>query len=226
MDFFAEMIRVKIFTRSALAIAFILLYRHFNADTARCDPSVATIARGAGMNVRVAHKAIRELRESGWWEVRICAGTVTKFGPTNVYVPLLDPLFRRTGVSHETGVPHRADLSPGVDDPLSCGTARTGKRKPVTILCAEAFETFWQIYPSRRPHSNPKEPARLKFEAAVKHGLEPAIIIRGAENYAAYVASYIADPRHIAQAKTWLNEERWADYQEAHEIPQLRAGMI
>ena len=121
MEFFADMIGAKIFTRSALVVAFTLLYRHFNADTGRCDPSVATIARGAGVTVRVAHKAIRELRESGWWEVKICAGTITKFGRTNVYVPLIDPLFRRTGVSGETGVSRRADLSPGWMTPCPAG---------------------------------------------------------------------------------------------------------
>ena len=33
------------------------------------------------------------------------------------------------------------------------------------------------------------------------------------------------EARFIAQAKTWLNEERWNDYLEAPEPPRLRVGM-
>ena len=46
------------------------------------------------------------------------------------------------------------------------------------------FEKFWQAYPSRRPHSNPKAPAKKKFETSVGGGVAPADIIRGAKNYA------------------------------------------
>jgi hypothetical protein len=79
----------------------------------------------------------------------------------------------------------------------------------------EPFKVFWRTYPSRRPHSNPKKPARVKFEAAVKRGVAAANIIRGAQNYAAYVEREGTEPKYVAQAKTWLNEERWAQYQEA-----------
>src|SRR5690242_3259126 len=46
-------------------------------------------------------------------------------------------------------------------------------------LCAEAsaidwFERFWQAYPSRGEHPNPKKPAKQKFQAALKSGVNPA----------------------------------------------------
>jgi hypothetical protein len=41
LDFFAEMVSAKIFTRTALAVAYTLLYRHLNGRTGRCDPSMA-----------------------------------------------------------------------------------------------------------------------------------------------------------------------------------------
>ena len=85
----------------------------------------------------------------------------------------------------------------------------------VASLATEQFEVFWKTFPSRRPHSNPKTPARAKFEAALKRGIASADIIRGAEHYAAYIEREHTDPKYVAQAKTWLNEERWAQYQEA-----------
>ncbi len=78
----------------------------------------------------------------------------------------------------------------------------------------QQFDEFWRTYPSRGRHSNPKKTARAKFKRAVKRGIASANIIRGAENYAAYVEREGTDPKYVAQAKTWLNEERWAQYQE------------
>ena len=85
----------------------------------------------------------------------------------------------------------------------------------VASLTARQFDEFWSIYPSRRSHSNPKKPARAKFEAALKRGAVAADIIRGAENYAAYVEREGTDPKYVAQAQTWINQERWTQYQEA-----------
>jgi len=90
---------------------------------------------------------------------------------------------------------------------------------------AAEFETFWRVYPSRRPHPNPKEPAALKFAAALKLGVDPAVIIAGAGRYAAYVAREVQDPRFIVQAATWLHQKRWNDQHEAAEPPRLRVGM-
>ena len=73
------------------------------------------------------------------------------------------------------------------------------------------FETFWQAYPSRSPHPNPKQSARAKFRAAIKGGTDPAIIVAGAERYAAYVRTERTDPKYVAQATTWLNQERWTE---------------
>ncbi len=50
---------------------------------------------------------------------------------------------------------------------------------------------------------------------ALKRGVAGWAIIRGAQNYAAYVEREGTDPKYVAQAKTWLNEERWAQHGEA-----------
>ena len=85
----------------------------------------------------------------------------------------------------------------------------------VDSLADQQFEVFWRAYPSRERHSNPKKPARAKFEAALKRGLVAANIIQGAKNYAAYIEREGTDAKYVAQAQTWLNQERWTQYQEA-----------
>ncbi len=91
---------------------------------------------------------------------------------------------------------------------------------------ADQFEEFWLVYPKRTPHSNPRLPAKKKFEAAIKNGVQPDSIIRGAQNYARYVENEGLNPRYIAQAVTWLNQERWQDHQEAPAEPEQEVGPL
>ena len=43
--------------------------------------------------------------------------------------------------------------------------------------------------------------------------MDPAEIIRGAENFAAYVDHEGIEPRFVPHAATWLHKECWADHQ-------------
>ena len=98
-----------------------------------------------------------------------------------------------------------------IERPIRTNTSSPGD----DVESVKAFDHFFTAYPSRRPHSNPQKPAQQKFEAAVKLGVDPETIIRGAENYARYVAAEGTDPKYVAQAVTWLNQERWTECQEA-----------
>lgn len=74
-------------------------------------------------------------------------------------------------------------------------------------------EEFWPKYP-KREGPNPKKPAREAFIAAVKSGHDPTTIVGGAQRFAASAAALgQVGTRFIAQAKTWLNQARWEDYQ-------------
>jgi hypothetical protein len=76
----------------------------------------------------------------------------------------------------------------------------------------ETFVRFWKVYP-RRDGANPKAPALNKFNAKVKSGADPEAIIAGAERYAAECRTKsIAGTSYVAQAMTWLNQNRWQDY--------------
>jgi hypothetical protein len=76
----------------------------------------------------------------------------------------------------------------------------------------EPFENFWRVYP-RRDGANPKAPARKKFFAVVKSGTDPAGIISAASRYSAEAkAKQQVGTPYVAQAVTWLNQQRWEDY--------------
>lgn len=71
------------------------------------------------------------------------------------------------------------------------------------------FEDFWKAYPKRKG-ANPKAPARKKFDLAVKSGADPGAIVGAARRYAAEMRG--EDAKFVAQALTWLNQQRWSDY--------------
>lgn len=74
------------------------------------------------------------------------------------------------------------------------------------------FEEFWKAYP-RRDGPNPRKPAEQKFNALAKTGVDPDVMIAGAKQLAAEEArrGKIGTP-YVAQAVTWLNQQRWTDH--------------
>lgn len=73
------------------------------------------------------------------------------------------------------------------------------------------FDEFWQAYP-KRDGSNPKEPARLKFEQAVKRGDDPEAIISAAKRYAEQQKRLgNLNTPYVKQAVSWLNAKSWLD---------------
>lgn len=74
------------------------------------------------------------------------------------------------------------------------------------------FDEFWKAYP-KRAGANPKSPAQKKFDHAVKSGCDPGTIIEAARAYSAECDQLkITNTVSVAQAMTWLNQQRWNDY--------------
>lgn len=88
--------------------------------------------------------------------------------------------------------------------------------KPTRPATDDKFEEFWKAYPHRGEAADPKKPAREKFDRALKRGVEPDAIIIGAKRFAEIERrAGRAGTEKCAQAVTWLNQDRWQDYQPA-----------
>lgn len=74
------------------------------------------------------------------------------------------------------------------------------------------FDEFWEAYPKRTPHANPKKPARKAFERAVKNGVDPNDMIAGALGYAEYCEMHGVNPKYRCMASTFINQERHEDF--------------
>jgi len=100
---------------------------------------------------------------------------------------------------------------------------RSGDRPDDT---ARQFDKFWRLYPSRGGQANPKKPAREKFAAAIKRGVDPELMIRAAGNYAEAMRRSGTAGRFIKTTEVWLNKASWEQYGAPDEPEPLRAGMI
>ena len=105
------------------------------------------------------------------------------------------------------------DRESAPDSRTSSGTvsgAQDKKREELKDLSAKRgrFDEFWKVMPKRGKHSNPKEPARRKWDDLVRT-VDPQAIIDGAQRLAELRDG--EDPQHTPQALTWLNQRRWED---------------
>lgn len=76
----------------------------------------------------------------------------------------------------------------------------------------DAFERFKKTFP-RRDGANPWLPAEKKFNALVKTGVDPEVMIRAAGKLAREEgARGNVGTKFIPQALTWLNQQRFHDY--------------
>lgn len=72
------------------------------------------------------------------------------------------------------------------------------------------FDEFWKAYP-RRKGDNPRKTAEGKFNALVKTGLDPQMLIDAIRQYAIDKVDKIGT-EFIPMASTWLNQQRWTDH--------------
>ncbi len=180
----------------------------------RCWPATTTLASDLQISTSMFRRCRRNLETCGYIKTKHQAGQRSVY---SIIREATDPGHIGSGVEPDPG--HigsgGADIGvPGTPDtqvPPKDTKKRHTERKD--ILDDHAFDEFWKTYPSRQPHSNPQKPARDKFEAALKRGVPASDIIRGAENYAIHVRRDVPDRKYVAQAKTWLEQERWAEYQ-------------
>lgn len=84
----------------------------------------------------------------------------------------------------------------------------------------DKFGDFWTAYPKRKG-ANPKEPARKKFLSVVQMGADAEMIVGSARKYADELRDEgKVGTEYVAQAVTWLNQQRWKDYEPKSGVAQ------
>ena len=88
------------------------------------------------------------------------------------------------------------------------------------ILNAQ-FERFWEAKP-KRSGSNPRKPAQKAFQARVKDGVDPEVLIAGAKRWRAYCdATGQTGTQYVKQVQFWLSPtyEGWSEPWDAPSEP-------
>lgn len=183
-------------------------------------PSVASLARKAGVNVRTVQRSIRRLADSGALKIKENAGkngvhvyrVVMKTPPAESHPDNLSPRQSDSGAesprqndapaeSRET--PGTQSPEPSLNHPSETSLRSVSVARPSKSEIAEVFEEFWKIYPRRTG----KRGAQVEFEKAVKRA-PTHVIIEGAKRYR-------DDPNRedgfTKHPSTWLHQDCWDD---------------
>lgn len=92
---------------------------------------------------------------------------------------------------------------------------RNKKEEEHAHASREAFDQFQKAYP-RRDGTQDWPKAREVFDRALKAGVDPKVIIGGAERYAADCRRRGDDgSKFVKQARTWLNGRLWEEFANA-----------
>ena len=207
----------------------IALASHANGD-GRAYPSLTRLAAITGIDRRGVCRSIGHLETAGLIrrQRQRLKGQAESWGRTSyelifgdceVVVPR--PLGGSGSGATGVVVPD-TPLNRPIEQKIHTRSARSRERQ-VDDGATSDFETFWRAYPYRRP--NPKDDARAEFEKALKRGVDPAVIILGAQNYRLATENDRTEPRFIPHARKWLHGKQWNDYQDAPEPPKLQVGM-
>jgi DNA-binding transcriptional ArsR family regulator len=193
-----------------------------------CWPSIKRLVRQTNVSESTVHRALKSLAAKGLIVAEERRGENGR-SRSNRYILNMEvhvgvynnregvrlTPYISTGVTGDRGEGVTADTREGVTADTPIGTTIKNRHKePSTNTVDPAIEAdfteFWAAYPKRTPYANPKHSA---FESYVKArtvlNVPSETILVAAKAYAQCVAG--ENPKHTAQAVTWLNQRRWGD---------------
>ena len=166
-------------------------------DSGHCWPSMATIAKRAGMTQRGAQLIVQRLEAKGHLHRQQVIGK-----GCNYYV---HP--RTSFAPEQPSPPNENAFTPERRSPKSSVTINHIKTGVSAIN--NPFADFWKAYPRKEA----KRAAEKAYTAALKRGVEPEAIRLAA---LAYAQSPHRDPQFTKHAATWLNAGCYDDQPEEH----------
>lgn len=218
-------------------VVLLALADHAN-DRGECWPSVSLLMQRAYVGERTVQRALQSL-ENGGFIIRERRQRENGSDTSNLYRLMLTKVSQC--VSVEVSVDQRksggVNLAPhpedgGVTQTGGEGVTQTGgegglhdtlrtviknhQEEPSSILSDADFDEFWAAYP-KRPN-NPRKKAMAAYRKARKN-VSQKQLLTAVGLYAAYMAG--ENPKFVAMAATWLNDERWnCDYEKAADVIQ------
>lgn len=246
MDLMVQAMKIKV--GNPLRKLVLLKLADNASDLGECWPSYQHIADQCEISKRSVMNHIQALCECGLIKKELRTGP--KGNSSNVYQLNLRSARDSPGGSASRSLPGATDSLPGAGDSPG-GSAGAAPRishsfepvnesvnEPIKHTGASAiasapsrsakqdyspeFEKAWQAYP-KRAGGNSKAAAFKAWNARLKDGVKPEVMLAGVKRYAAYArATGSAETQYVKQAVSFFGPDR--HFEESWQAPSAPAG--
>lgn len=239
MDLMVQAMKIKV--GNPLRKLVLLKLADNASDLGECWPSYQHIADQCEISKRSVMNHIDALCECGLIKKELRTGP--KGNSSNVYQLNLRSAGDSPGGSANRSLPGAGD-SPGgsagaaprishsfepVNEPVNEPIKHTGASAIASATARSAkqdysseFETAWQAYP-KRAGGNSKAAAFKAWNARLKDGVKPEVMLAGVKRYAAYVrATGSAGTQYVKQAASFFGPDR--HFEESWQAPSAPGG--
>jgi hypothetical protein len=232
---------------AAQKIVLTRLALHLNIKTGRCDPSVKTLATGAGMAERTVQATLSRAETLGIIKRAIGGGrtrttsytlvspakTVHNAAPFSETAHDEAPFQTVHGAARFSETVHdeapfemetvHASVEKGAADsekPCTAVHPNIKNKRNTDERLKEEFDRWYPVYPRR----SARRAAFKSYKQARSRGATPETLLHGAKRYAAQRAGQ--DPQFTKMPATWLNGDCWLDEPEIQlaDIPAAPSG--
>lgn len=246
MDLMVQAMKIKV--GNPLRKLVLLKLADNASDLGECWPSYQHIADQCEISKRSVMNHIEALCECGLIKKELRTGP--KGNSSNVYQLNLRSAGDSPGGSANRSLPGAGDSLPGagdspggsagaaprishsfepVNEPVNEPIKHTGASAIASATARSAkqdysseFETAWQAYP-KRAGGNSKAAAFKAWNARLKDGVKPEVMLAGVKRYAAYVrATGSAGTQYVKQAASFFGPDR--HFEESWQAPSAPAG--
>ncbi|HBR0601355.1 TPA: helix-turn-helix domain-containing protein [Klebsiella pneumoniae] len=246
MDLMVQAMKIKV--GNPLRKLVLLKLADNASDLGECWPSYQHIADQCEISKRSVMNHIEALCECGLIKKELRTGP--KGNSSNVYQLNLRSTGDSPGGSANRSLPGAGDSLPGagdspggsagaaprishsfepVNEPVNEPIKHTGASAIASATARSAkqdysseFETAWQAYP-KRAGGNSKAAAFKAWNARLKDGVKPEVMLAGVKRYAAYVrATGSAGTQYVKQAASFFGPDR--HFEESWQAPSAPGG--
>lgn len=246
MDLMVQAMKIKV--GNPLRKLVLLKLADNASDLGECWPSYQHIADQCEISKRSVMNHIEALCECGLIKKELRTGP--KGNSSNVYQLNLRSARDSPGGSASRSLPGATDSLPGagdspggsagaaprishsfepVNEPVNEPIKHTGASAIASATARSAkqdysseFETAWQAYP-KRAGGNSKAAAFKAWNARLKDGVKPEVMLAGVKRYAAYVrATGSAGTQYVKQAASFFGPDR--HFEESWQAPSAPGG--
>jgi hypothetical protein len=197
-------------TKSSSQKLVLLMLANYADDQDKCWPSKQTLADMCCMSKSGICKTITQLESAGFL-------VIVKREGTSSIIRLHTGVHQVDRGCPPSGQGVSTQWTGGVH-PVDTNLSMNQSEEPITeTISSDAdFEEFWSAYP-KRPN-NPRKKAMAAYRKA-RNNVSQKQLLTAVALYAEYMAG--EDPKFVAMAATWLNDERWnCNYEKAADVIQ------